>query len=317
MGYIASRRKFISQTATACIGLGAFGVGACKRTHESVSGLVHDHKDPFFKISLAEWSLHRSIRSGKMTNLDFPLKARQDFGIDAVEYVSQLFPKSDDEYVAELKGRAQDAGVKNLLIMIDGEGNLGDPDETVRNEAVQNHTHWVQVASTMGCHSIRVNASGDGDRESVKSAAVDGLGALAELAAEYSLNIIVENHGGYSSDGEWLSSVMREIDRDNCGTLPDFGNFCIESGDNNNCAVEYDKYKGVEELMPFAFGVSAKSYAFDENGNETKIDYYRMLTIVKEAGYDGYVGIEFEGDGDEDKGIRQTLELLRRVGASV
>lgn len=263
-----------------------------------------------FEISLAEWSLHKSLFGGKIDNLDFAATAKKEFGIEAVEYVNQFFKDKakDSKYLAELKKRADDIGVKTLLIMIDGEGNLGDPDEAKRKLAVENHYKWVEAAKSLGCHSIRVNAGSAGTYEEQLSRAADGLRALSEFGAQHGLNVIVENHGGLSSNGAWLAGVMKKVNLPNCGTLPDFGNFRIKDND------WYDRYQGVEELMPFAKAVSAKSHDFDDAGNETKTDYLKMMKIVLAAGYSGYVGIEYEGSRlDEYAGIRATKALLEKV----
>lgn len=257
-----------------------------------------------FSISLAEWSLHKSIFGGKIDNRDFAKVAKEEFGIDAIEYVNQFFKDKakDAAYLAELKKRAEDLGVKTLLIMVDGEGKLGDKEDAKRTQAVENHYKWVEAAKALGCHSIRVNAGSDGTREEQLSLAADGLRRLSEFAAQHKLNVIVENHGGLSSDGKWLSDVMKKVNLPNCGTLPDFGNF-----------YEYDRYQGVQDLMPFAKAVSAKSYDFDASGNETKIDYPKMMKIVLDAGYRGYVGIEYEGSRlDEMAGIKATKALLEK-----
>jgi sugar phosphate isomerase/epimerase len=272
--------------------------------------------EPTFKISLAEWSLHRALRAGKLTNLDFPKVAKQEFGLDAVEYVNQFFKDQarDDAYLNQLKSVCDGEGVRSLLIMCDGEGQLGDPDEGKRRQAVENHHKWVQAAKRLGCHSIRVNAAtgGQGSFEEQQKRAADGLRALSEYAAPLGVNVIVENHGGLSSNGAWLAGVMKQVALPNCGTLPDFGNFRVAPGE------DYDLYQGIRELMPFARGVSAKSYDFDEAGNETKVDYTRILKIVLEAGYHGYVGIEYEGSRlDEYEGVRATKRLLERVRAGL
>jgi sugar phosphate isomerase/epimerase len=274
-----------------------------------------------FEISLAEWSLNKSLFGGKLDNLDFPVKARRDFDIGGVEYVNQFFmdKAQDAAYLKELNQRASDHNVKNVLIMIDREGNLGDLDDAARKQAVDNHKKWVEAAKTLGCHSIRVNARGEGTEAEVMDAAVNGLGTLSEFAKDYGINVIVENHGGYSSDGDWISSVISKVNLPNCGTLPDFGNFCIErvvdpETNERKCLNEYDRYKGVKQMMPYAKGVSAKSHEFDQNGNEVHTDFKRMMQIVKEAGYSGYVGIEYEGSNlGEDEGIKATRDLLLRV----
>ena len=281
-----------------------------------------------FEISLAQWSLHRSLYSGELDHLDFAKISKENFGIDAIEYVNSFFfEKAEDKsYLKEMKNRADDYGVKSLLIMCDNEGSLGDPDNQKRQKAVENHYKWHEAAKYLGCHSIRVNAYlteslhglevGDytktGSYENQVSLAADGLRKLTEFGANLGINTIVENHGGLSSDGAWLASVMKAVDHPMCGTLPDFGNFRIE-GDR-----WYDRYKGVKELMPFAKAVSAKSHDFDSNGNETQTDFFRMMDIVIDAGYSGYVGIEYEGRGmDEMSGIKATKDLLERVKSGV
>ena len=268
--------------------------------------------EPLFKISLAEWSLHNTINKGELTNLDFPAYAKEKCGIDAVEYVNQCGEFKDkaknQEYLAELKQRCEDAGVISLLIMCDGEGALGDPEDARRTQAVENHYKWVEAAKFLGCHSIRVNAQSSGSREEQQRLAVDGLRRLSEFAAPLGMNVIVENHGGLSSDGAWLAAVMKTVDLPNCGTLPDFGNFQTSPG------VWYDRYQGMEELMPFAKGVSAKSHEFDDEGNEVRTDYRRMMKIVLDAGYRGHVGVEWEGTHlSEHEGIMATKRLLELV----
>lgn len=265
---------------------------------------------PPFRISLAEWSLHRALGAGTLTNLDFPRAAKDDYGIDAVEYVNSFFKDKarDEGYLRDLKKRCDDLGVRSLLIMCDGEGALGDPDEAQRRKAVENHHRWVEAARFLGCHSIRVNAQSAGSYEEQLARAADGLRRLTEFGAAQEINVIVENHGGLSSNGAWLAAVMRRVDHPRCGTLPDFGNFHLSDGK------EYDRYKGVEEMMPFAKAVSAKSHDFDADGNETHTDYRRMLRIVLAAGYHGHVGIEYEGDKlPEPDGIRATKRLLERI----
>ena len=270
--------------------------------------------EPLFSISLAEWSLHKALYAGELDNLDFPAVTRTEYGLDAVEYVNSFFKdKAEDEgYLRELKQRADDNGVKSLLIMCDGEGAIGDPDPAARTRAVENHYRWVEAARYLGCHSIRVNAQSGGTPEEQRELAADGLRRLVEFAAPREVNVIVENHGGLSSNGEWLASVIRAVDHLRCGTLPDFGNFRVGEDE------WYDRYKGVAELMPFAKAVSAKSNDFDESGKERHTDYERMLGIVLAAGYKGYVAIEYEGtELSEPDGIRATKALLERTRAQL
>jgi len=298
-----SRRDVLALAASATV------AGAASMTTSLLAADPPAAKGPAFKISLAEWSLHKTIFGGKLNHLDFAKTAKEDYGIEAVEYVNQFFKDKakNADYLSDMNRRAADLGVKQLLIMIDGEGALGDPDNTKRTQAVDNHRKWLDAAKTLGCHSIRVNAQSNNNFNEAQKLATDGLRALSELAKPLGLNVIVENHGGLSSDGKWLAGVMKLVDMPNCGTLPDFGNF---GG--------YDRYLGVTELMPYAKGVSAKSHDFNEAGDETKTDYFKMLKIVLDAGYHGYVGVEYEGGKiGEPEGIRATKKLLERVLAKV
>ena len=297
-----SRRDFL-RTSTA---LGFLGI--------SPGFLRAETKPLLFDISLAQWSLHRTHRDKnpekKLDPIDFPKSAKEDYGIAAVEYVNQFYKekKKDDTYVAELKKRCGDLGVKSILIMCDGEGALGDADEKKRLQAVENHYRWVEWAKALSCHSIRVNAQSSGTYEEQLERAADGLARLTEFGGKHDINVIVENHGGLSSNGAWLAATIKKVGNPRCGTLPDFGNFRVSKD------MEYDRYKGVEELMPFAKGVSAKSHDFDDKGNETRTDYRRMMKIVLAAGYKGYVGIEYEGSKlSEPDGIRATKKLLEAV----
>ena len=261
-------------------------------------------KKPWFDISLAEWSLHRMLRKGELDNLDFPAFARNQFDIHAVEYVNQFFKDKakDMTYLKELKNRAKDNGVKNVLIMVDGEGFLGDEDNASRAKAVENHYQWIDAAKYLGCHAIRVNAAGKGEPEEVKKRAIDSMVTLSDYAKKVKISVIIENHGGISSHGDWLADLIKQTGRKNAGTLPDFGNF-----------YEYDRYQGVKDLMPYAKGVSAKTHDFDANGQEKQIDYGKMLEIVKAAGYRGHIGIEYEGNGlSEIDGVKATKALLEK-----
>lgn len=277
-----------------------------------------DEAKPELKLSLAEWSLHKTLFDGKMTNLQFAAKAKE-LGFGGIEYVNQFFKDKAENtaYLDSLNAAAKNAGVQQVLIMIDGEGYLGEADSIRRDSAVNAHKKWVTAAKYLGCHSIRVNAHGEGTAEEVAVNVVKGLSALSQFAAQHGINVIVENHGGYSSNGAWLADVMKKVNLPNCGTLPDFGNFCLkrEGGAmwGKPCLEEYDRYKGIEELLPFAKGVSAKSYDFDAQGNDTKIDYKKMLDLVKASKYTGFIGVEYEGEIDaEIEGIKKTKALIEK-----
>ena len=323
------RRTFLSRSTKAGLGLGLLGtVGylGCGSSPEAMAeettdaDIVPTAETPlWFDISLAQWSLNKALFAGEMDNLDFAKKAREDFGIGGIEYVNQFFKDkaTDMDYLKQMKQRAMDHDVQSVLIMIDREGNLGDSDAKKRMEAVMNHHKWVDAAKFLGCHSIRVNAAGEGSREEVAKAAAEGLAKLSEYAQTAGLNVIVENHGGWSSDGSWLSGVIAATGMDNCGTLPDFGNFCIERSPDG-CKTEYDRYQGVKELMPYAKAVSAKSHDFGPDGRETHSDYTKILKTVKDAGYTGWIGIEYEGSSlSADEGIRKTMALLEMAGREV
>ena len=305
MSHSLDRRTFLQAAGAAA---GATGLFAAHLP--TAQGALLAEEKPLFEISLAEWSLHKSLFGKKLDNLDFARVSKEDYGITAVEYVNQFFKTKarDQAYLEDMRKRAADLGVKSLLIMIDGEGALGDADSARRTKAVENHYPWVEAAKFLGCHSIRVNAQSSGSPEEAQKLAADGLRRVSEFAASHAINVIVENHGGLSSDGGWLAGTIKLVDLPNCGTLPDFGNFGLGGGK------QYDRYRGVEELMPYAKAVSAKSHDFDAEGNETHTDYLRMMKIVLAAGYHGYVGIEYEGAKlSEPEGIKATKRLLEKV----
>lgn len=320
-----NRRLFLKNSGHFGIGLSVLGSLPLTDLLMDSQRVTPDHFRPFFQLSLAQWSLHKAILETKtLSNLDFALKARE-LGFEGVEYVSQLYPLDEnnlagslDKYVMELKSRSADSGMTNVLIMVDNEGELAALGKQERDQAIGKHVKWVDAAAALGCHSIRVNLFGqeaEKDFEVWKDTAADGLGRLTEYAMRSKINVIVENHGGLSSNASKLVSVVRSVNLPNCGLLPDFGNFCTErdSGERwgGACKTEYDKYVGVQEMMPLAKGVSAKSYAFDKKGNETTIDYTQMMSIVKDSGYRGFIGVEYEGDKlDEISGIIATKNLL-------
>ncbi len=293
--------------------LGAIGVGAVLAS--PLLAAMNNADTPLFRISLAQWSLHKLLFANEIDNLDFASEARS-MGFDAIEYVNAFFKdKAEDKsYLRQMNARASDSGVTQLLIMCDGEGALGDADEKARTQSVENHKKWVHAAKTLGCHSIRVNAASSGSYEEQQKLAADGLRRLTEFAEPYGINVIVENHGGYSSNGAWLSGVMKQVDHPMCGTLPDFGNFCMDWSRSGEPDAWYDRYKGTGELMPFAKAVSAKSHEFDADGNETGTDYRRMMRVVLDSGYRGWVGVEYEGSKHAPRdGSKLTRELLETI----
>lgn len=308
------RRKFLKQSIKAAGGLMLTSMLPSFMFDSGAESLP-------FKISLAQWSLHRALQSRSITNLDFPGIARERFGLDAVEYVNQFFKDKakDHAYLKILKKRCEDHNVKSLLILVDQEGELASADSPLRNKAVENHLKWIEAAEFLGCHSIRVNLHGvNTNAQTWKNAAIEGLGKLSAQGQKHKINILVENHGQFSSNGKLVAEIIKQVNNPFCGTLPDFGNFCLkrEKGDlwDSPCIENYDRYKGVEEMLPYAKGISAKSFHFDDEGNENSIDFKRMLKLVKDSGYQGYIGIEYEGDKlTEDQGILKTKALLEKL----
>ena len=325
---------FTFRIALALLFIGMYSCKEEKKTDEKSADTVPVETaelEPFFDLSLAQWSIHKMIREDGVDPYTFAEKAKA-WGFTGLEYVSQLYnPELSDAnyseaamaaFVEKSNAEAKKHGMKNVLIMIDGQGNLAVNNEAERNETVEKHKKWVDAAAAMGCHAIRVNLNGSMEPEEWKASAIDGLTKLCTYAKTKNINVLVENHGGLSSNGALHAEVMKAVNLDNCGTLPDFGNFCIkrEAGDyySSECLEEYDRYKGTKELMPYAKAVSAKSHDFDENGNETKTDYKRMLQIIKDAGYVGFIGVEYEGNElSEEEGILATKALLEQAGREV
>ncbi|WP_116039186.1 sugar phosphate isomerase/epimerase family protein [Seonamhaeicola aphaedonensis] len=314
------RRDFILKTSQTGIAISALGLYACKNSKEKKiideTKEIDNSEELFFKMSLAQWSYHRSLKSGAIDHLDFAAKSRS-FGFEGIEYVNSFFKNKaqDMSYLKEMNSRADAEGQKSVLIMVDGEGALADADTKKRLKAIENHYKWVEAAHFLGCHAIRVNLAGGIDEEEAAKAGIDSLTQLSDFARGSNINVLVENHGGFSSNGAWMSRVFSQIKNENCGTLPDFGNFCIKKDEERNCLEAYDRYKGMKEVLPFAKAVSAKSYEFDNQGNETTIDYKRVMKMVKDSGYTGFVGVEFEGKTiSEEAGIQATRDLLIKVG---
>ncbi len=311
------RRDFIGRALAGSMGLLA--------SHDLLAGQYFKGMDPKkLNISLAQWSLHRALEKGEIKAEDFAGITRDRYQIEAVEYVNAFYEEhcNDEKFWTQMNARARDAGVKNLLIMVDNEGQLGDPQESERKKAVENHYKWVDAARIMNCHSIRVNAFGTGDRQSLKYALTDGLGHLASYGRQQEIHILIENHGLHTSDAHFITEIIKEVDNPYLGTLPDFGNWCLSaewgSTQGGRCEEVFDPYLGLELMLPFARGVSAKSYDFDTEGSETSLDYSRFLKMVKSSEFDGYIGIEYEGSKlSEDEGIKATKKLIEKVWASL
>lgn len=289
------RRDFLKRSvaATAALGLSSLAIPACTMK-----------KDPLFKISLAEWSINKPLFAGQIDHLDFPVLAKEH-GIEAVEYVNQFFmdKAQDRNYLQEMKSRADGEGVESVLIMCDQEGQMGATAEADRIQTVENHKKWVEAAQFLGCHAIRVNAyssipwsTSDAAFTESQQLVADGLRRLCAFADDFDMNVIIENHGGFSSNGKWLAGLMEQVDHPRVGTLPDFGNFRIHRSEVGE-VVSYDAYRGVAELMPYAKGVSVKTRVWNDQGEQSPVDYQRMLQIVLDADYHGYCGIEHGEEG--------------------
>lgn len=301
------RRKFLSNSVLGASTLVMTPFFACGSEEKEL------------KISLAQWSLHRTFQSGDLDPVDFASIAMEKYQIDAVEYVNGFYPgkAGQESFWKEMKTRSDDAGVKNLLMMVDEEGDLGAADEKERMQAVENHYKWVRAAVLLGAPTVRVNAFGDAAREIYQPAIVEAMSRLADYASTMNINIVIENDGLFSSDAALIAGIIAEVKRPNFGSLPDFGNWCLAAKwgtTQDDCAAAYDRYQGVSELLPYAKAVSAKAYNFNEQGEDTKIDYYRMMQIVKASAYSGYIGIEYEGtEKPEHEGIIITKALMKKA----
>ena len=328
-----NRRDFLTTAV-----MGAAGIGLAAAIPNYLYAKSHTNKDElFFKLALSQFSLASQFWSKKLDPLDFPAKTKKDFGIEGLDYCSMFFADKakDTQFLTELKKRSADNGCYNLRIMVDGEGVLGDPNATERIKAIEKHYKWIDAAALLGCPMIRVNVEGEGKPDEVAKAAEDSLAKLIEYGSKSKVDVIVENHVGISCNGDWLAGVMKSLNNKHCGTLADFGNFCInrtkpeaqtiDAYMKTKCLEEYDRYKGITELMPYAKGVHAKTHLFDADGNDTETDFNKMFSIIKKSGFTGWVSIEYEGGLfkmyapeskylDDDAGVLATKKLVERAG---
>ncbi|NOW97494.1 sugar phosphate isomerase/epimerase [Mucilaginibacter sp. SG564] len=331
-----NRRDFITRTA-----MGAAGISIAAAIPDFLYAKTENtDKELFFKLALSQFSLASQFWSKKLDPLDFPMKTKTAFGIEGLDYCSMFFADKakDNTFLNELKKRSADNGCYNLRIMVDGEGVLGHLDTAERTKAIENHYKWIDAAALLGCPMIRVNVEGDGAPEEVSKAAADSLAKLIAYGSKSKIDVIVENHVGISCNGGWLAGVMKSVNDKHCGTLADFGNFCInrtkpeaqtiDAYMKTKCLEEYDRYKGITELMPYAKGVHAKSHTFDAAGNDTETDFYKMFSIIKKSGFNGWVSIEYEGGLfkmyapqsnylDDDAGVLATKKLVEKAGKTV
>src|SRR5258706_3924769 len=326
----SSRRAFIKKTS---LGLAAAGMVSAI---PSILKAGATKKEMPFKLALSQFSLASQFWTKQLDPLDFPQKTMKTFGIAGMDYCSMFFADKakDTNFLSELKKRSADNGCYNLRIMVDGEGVLGDLNKDVRTKAVENHYKWIDAAATLACPMIRVNGEGDGDPGEVSKAIIESLSALIDYGKKTNVDVIVENHIGISCNAGWLAGVMKKMNSPHCGTLADFGNFCINrtkppTNDiagwmQTKCLEEYDRYKGIKELMPYAKGVHAKTHVFDANGNDTETDFAKMFSIIKDSGFTGWVSVEYEGGLlkmnskddkylDDDAGVIATKKLIEKV----
>jgi len=317
--------------------MGAAGMGLASSIPSFLSA---QNKNLFFKMAISQFSLASQFWTKKLDTLDFPAKCKNEFGIEGLDYCSMFFADKakDQKYLADLKKRANDVGAYNLRIMVDGEGVLGELDSAARTKAIENHYKWMDAAAALGCPMIRVNVEGDGKPEEVSKASVDSLNRLIEYGRKQNIDVIVENHVGISCNAAWLAGVMKQVNSPHCGTLADFGNFCvnrtkpeaqtIDAYMKTKCLEEYDRYKGIAELMPYAKGIHAKTHVFDANGNDTETDFVRMFKIIKDSGFTGWCSVEYEGGVmrmykkddkylDDDQGVIATKKLVEKAAAAV
>lgn len=302
----SNRREFLAQAGV------ALAVGAAGLAHAEETKKVKRE----YQISLAGWSLHRTIgkKEDQIPMLDMPKLARERWDIGGIELVNHMLASDAKTYLDELAKNAAAHNVKILLIMIDGQGDIGAESENMRSIAVRNHQKWIDIAADFGCHSIRMNWGGapktvHKDPEALKAfteRSVPGFQKLCEYGDTKKINVLIENHWGASSYIEPLTGLMKAVGHPRFGTLPDFGNF----------PDDVDKYAAVDAFMPYAKALSAKCYDFDDQtGLETKIDFEKMLQIcVDKHKYNGFIGIEYEGSRlSEFDGISAANDLLLQL----
>ena len=299
------RRKFIQTSIALSIGIPLISQNLWANL-QSLNNRI--------KISLQCVSFANTLMNGKMSILEFPRIVREDFNIEGAEYwnIPLIQKRRDSKFIKELNKRTSDYGLKNTLMLVDlydlktrESKSICDKDSKRRNEAIEDHKEWIDVAKSIGCSSIRVNLWSEGMNASeVKNISEEALSKLLEYSSTQDMSIVIENHGGFTSDAGWLVDLMKSINHSKLGTLPDFGtlNFCIEKAQakegemySSNCLNQYNKYKGVEEMLPYAKGISAKSISFDSNGEEINTDFERMIKLIKSSSFEGFMAIEYEG----------------------
>ncbi len=272
------------------------------------------------EIGLSTWSLHRHMGPIKrqvvtdtgekhewteeypedVSLLDFAGFARKEYGLTHLELIQMSFPSTEASYLKKLRSavEAAEAVIENVPIDV---GDICELAPERRAEHVRNIKSWMDVAAAIGSRAVRVNTGPSREGSDALALAVESCKRLAEHADKLGLNVLIENHGGISSDPQLLKQLIESVSTERMGACPDFGGF--------DEAIRYD---GLQKIMPLAKLVHAKSYAFDEHGEETAIDYARCMQIVKNSGFSGVLSIEYEGDGNASEGIKKTKELILR-----
>jgi len=286
-----TRRSFLRHAA-----LG----GAAVTFTPSLFAIARDDPNRF-QVGIQEYTFHRWI-GRKLDHLDYPALCKEKLGITHIEYWNRPFggKHTDKKYVGELVKRTTGEGMKNVLILVDAKNQLDDANKDQRDKAVDEHKGWIDCAAQLGCDAVRVNCRSGGNPEANLKNAGDGVGRLCDYAKDTKVKVVIEPHGGHSQNPDWLLKAMKALDRTNAGILPDFNNFG-----------RYDRYDAVTKTLPFAPAVCAKALKFDDKGNETRTDYFRMLKIVYDSDFSGVITIEFEGGGiDPIEGSLMTKKLI-------
>ncbi|MDP9380017.1 MAG: sugar phosphate isomerase/epimerase [Chloroflexota bacterium] len=262
------------------------------------------------QLAVSSWSLRshinnepswtgRPVGARDFPVYEFPRYVKETFGVDAVEVCEIHIPRPDAARLDQLKESLQSSDVRVVNVPIDV-GDISQPDATKREHDLKLIEFWLDVAAYLGSPAARVN-SGSGNLES----AIESYQRLARYGEQVGVRLVLENHGGLSAD---LGNIQRMLESvpSNFGTSPDFGNFPEEK-----------RYDGLALMVPRAAVVHAKTYDFNAAGEFHNFDFARCLSIVRDSGFDGYLSVEFEGKGDQPQGVRQTIDLIRRLEPSV
>ena len=281
-----SRRDFIEKTALLSA-TGLIAPALALKSKTMTSRMTYDD------ISLAQWALVQEIRDGKWKNLDFPRVAREDFGLNGIEFVNTLFEVPTANYLNQLKKNADDHGVEMVLIMVDHEGDGCEPTAELRKQFVINHRKWIDIAQYLGCKSIRTNCRGpeNVDKDEALKWAAESYHMLLEHAMEAGIGVSIENHGGVSNDADWMVSLLKEVNNLYFGSYPDW----------RSPTDDFDNINYLEKMLLWALGMSYRN-------QPTEAGSAKMIKMCHDAGYRGWYGIESSGR----EAIMQGKELLKK-----